>query len=145
MAWWSHSGWTTVQKLARAYSVETTMAKNLKPLEDLNAKAKEAIEQATEQTRGAVDSYFNFLQQTISSYPSGGTDLGDKLKSYAEKNIAATREFVVKLSQAKDFQDVVRIQTEFMQMQMNAFGEQVKSFGEASAKAAATMAKKPSL
>src|ERR1035438_1038781 len=107
------------------------MAKDAKPLEDLKANAERALEQTMEQTRGAVDKYFHFLQKTISSYPSGGTDLGEKLKSYAEKNIAATHEFVLKLSQAKDFQDVVRIQTEFMQTQMNAFGEHTKNLGEA--------------
>ena len=42
------------------------------------------------------------------------------LKSYAGKNIAAAQEYVNKLSQAKDFQDVSRIQTEFMQAQFSA-------------------------
>ena len=119
------------------------MAKDAKPLEDLKANAERALEQTMEQTRGAVDNYFHFLQKTISSYPSGGTDLGEKLKSYAEKNIAATHEFVLKLSQAKDFQDVVRIQTEFMQAQMNAFGEHTKTLGEAVNKAATYAGKTP--
>jgi hypothetical protein len=111
------------------------MAKDAKPLEDLKANAERALEQTMEQTRGAVDNYFNFLRKTISSYPSGGTDFGEKLKSYAEKNIAATHEFVLKLSQAKDFQDVVRIQNEFMQTQMNAVGEHTKTLGEEVTKA----------
>ena len=119
------------------------MVKDPRPLEDLNAKAKQAVEQTAEQTRGAVDNYFNFLQKTISSYPSGGTDLGEKLKSYAEKNTAATREFILKLSEAKDFQDVVRIQTEFLQTQMNAFGEHTKTLGEAVTKAATDAGKTP--
>ena len=119
------------------------MAKDAKPLEDLKANAERALEQTMEQTRGAVDNYFNFLQKTISSYPLGGTDLGGKLKSYAEKNIAATREFILKLSEAKDFQDVVRIQTEFMQAQMNAFGEHTKTLGEAVTKAATDAGKTP--
>ena len=118
------------------------MAKDPNPLEDLNAKAKQAVEQATEQTR-AVDSYFNFLQKTISSYPSGGTDLGEKLKSYAEKNIAATHEFVLKLSQAKDFQEVVRIQSEFMKAQMESFGEHTKVLAEEFTKAATGAIKMP--
>ena len=119
------------------------MAKDAKPLEDLKANAERALEQTMEQTRGAVDNYFNFLRKTISSYPLGGTDLGEKLKSYAEKNIAATREFILELSQAKDFQDVVRIQTEFMQTQMNAFGEHTKTLGEAVTKAATDAGKTP--
>ena len=35
------------------------------------------------------------------------------------------------LSQAKDFQDIIRIQTEFMQMQFSVFAEQTKSLTEA--------------
>ena len=96
----------------------------------------EQIERTVEQMLGAVDNYFNFLQKTISSYPSGGTDLGEKLKSYAQQNIAATHEFVRKLSRSGNFYDIARIQTEFMQTQMSAFGEQATNLGEASSKAA---------
>jgi hypothetical protein len=47
------------------------------------------------------------------------------------------------LSQAKDFQEMVRIQTEFMQSLVNAFGEQTRSLGEAYTKAASDAVKKP--
>ena len=72
------------------------MAKDPKPLEEFTEKAKDAVEQTKQQLLAAVDTYFNFLQKTISSYPSGGTELGEKLQSYAEKNIAATHEFLQK-------------------------------------------------
>ena len=119
------------------------MAKDSNPLEDWNANAQRALEQTMEHTRGVLGQYFKFLEQTLSSYPSSGTEFGEKLKSYAEKNIATAREYANKLSQAKDLQDVVRIQTEFMQMQFNAFGEQTKSLGEAFTKAATDAIKKP--
>jgi len=111
------------------------MAKDPKPLEEFTEKAKDAVEQTKQQLLAAVDTYFNFLQKTISSYPSGGSELGEKLKSYAEKNIAATHEFLQKLGQAKSFPDVARIQSEFMQAQVNALGEQAKNIGEASTEA----------
>jgi hypothetical protein len=107
--------------------------------EDFGAIAEQTMEQA----RGAVDSYFGFLQKTISSYPSGGTELGEKVKSYAEKNISATHEFVRRLTQTKDIQEMMRIQTEFMQAQMKDFGEQTKSLGEAYTKAATEAVKTP--
>lgn len=110
---------------------DTTVAKASNPLEELNVTAKKAAEQTTEQALSAANGYFDFLRKTVSSFPSGGTDLGEHLKSYAEKNIAATQDYIHKLSQAKDFQDVVRIQTEFMQTQFSAFGEQTKILGEA--------------
>jgi len=119
------------------------MAKGADPLEGLDANAKRAVDQTLMQTRDAVDNYFSFLQQMISSYPSGGTDLGEKLKSYAMQSIAATHDFVTKLSQAKDFQDAVRIQTEFMQTQMKAFGQQTKNLGDEFTKAATGAVKIP--
>ena len=106
------------------------MAMDPKPLEDLKANAEQALKQTVEQTRGALDNYFNFIQRAMSSYPSDGTELTDKLKNYTEKNIAAAHEFVTKLSKAKDLQEVIQVQTEFMQMQLNAFGEQAKSLGD---------------
>jgi hypothetical protein len=95
------------------------------------------------QTRGALDTYFGFIQKAISSYPSGGTELGEMLKSYAEKNVVAAQEYVNKLSQAKDLQDVIRIQTEFMQTQFNAFTEQTRNLGDRLSKAATGAVKTP--
>ena len=42
----------------------------------------------------AMDYYFDHLKKTVASAPSGGTEFGEKVKAYAEKNIAATQEFV---------------------------------------------------
>lgn len=112
------------------------MADDSKSLEDLKANVQQALGKAAEQTRGALNSYFDFVQRAISSLPAGGSDLGEKLKTYTDKNISAAHELADKLSQAKDLQDVVKIQTEFMQMQLNAFGEQAKSLGEEFAKIA---------
>ena len=96
-----------------------------------------------EQGRDAVDMYFDTLKRTISSYPTGGTEFGEKLKSYAETNISTTHEFVKRLSQTKDFQEAVRIQTEFMQSMIASFGEQTKSLTDAYTQAAAGIVKKP--
>jgi hypothetical protein len=84
------------------------MAKESKTLEVLNAPTKQAFEetkQATErltqsveetkaQALNAVDTYFELLNRAISSLPSAGTEFGDKLKSFTEKNIATTHQIV---------------------------------------------------
>jgi hypothetical protein len=120
------------------------MASDAKPSEELNVRANQVVEQIKQQVLVAVDAYFNCLGKTISSYSSGGTDAGEKLKSYAEKNIAATHQFVHKLSRAEDFTEAVRLQTEFTQAQMSAFVEQIKGFSVASTKALAAAVKPPS-
>lgn len=107
------------------------------------AQVGEAIEQTKEGVQRVLDTYLSFLEQIISSLPSGGMELGEKLKIYAETNIAATRDYVHELSTAKDFQDVLRIQTQFTQSQLTALGEQTRSLGEACAKAAADAISRP--
>jgi len=103
----------------------------------------EAIKKTSEEARGTVDDYFLFLERSISSFPSGDTELGEKLKSCAEENVAAMRAYVHNLGQAKDVQEVVRVQVGFMQSQFNRFGEQTKTLTEACAKAAADAVNKP--
>ena len=91
------------------------MAKDSSPLQNLNVEAKQAIEQTVKQTEGAMDNYFNLLQQTMSATPWGRTDFGEKLQSFTEQNIAAAHHHIQKLSQARDFQDIIKTQTEYMQ------------------------------
>jgi hypothetical protein len=52
-----------------------------RPLEEVNTIAKQIKNQALVVT----DDYFKFLKKTISSNPSRGTEVGDVLKSHAEK------------------------------------------------------------
>jgi hypothetical protein len=115
------------------------MAKDQKPVEQMDALSKQAMAQAHE----ALDVYFDFLKKSVSSFPSGGTELGEKLKAQSLQNITAVQDLVKRFSQAKDFEEALRIQTEFMQSQLNAFGEQIKSLGEAYAKEAAGGVKMP--
>ena len=58
------------------------MAKDRKPAEELSAFAEQTMEQA----RTAIDTYFDYLKKAVSSAPSGGTELGEKLKNFPEAN-----------------------------------------------------------
>ena len=75
--------------------------------------------------------------KVTSALPWGNTNLNRILVSHATQNITATLAFVQKLSQAKNFQDVVTIQTEFMNAQLKSFNDQAKIIGEIYTKAAA--------
>ena len=103
----------------------------------------EVVEVIGGEVRKAVDKYFDFLQKTVSSYPLGDTELGGKAKDCAEKNITIARDYLHKLSRAKNFLEAVPIQTEFMQSQLGSFGEQIKSLGEIYTKGAAEMLNAP--
>ena len=113
------------------------MAKE-KHLEDLSAIAAQTMER----TRGAMDAYFNFMRNSLSAYPWANTEVGKKLKSVAEENIAAFHDYARKLSQAKDLPDAIQVQIEFIKSQMISFAGQVKDIGETCFKAATDAAKK---
>jgi hypothetical protein len=120
------------------------MAKDKEPFEALTGTGQETAKQITEQTQGAVENYFGWLQTTMSSaFPWSTTNLNRILLSNATQNVTATFAFVQKLSQAKNFQDVVKIQTGFMETQMNSFNEQAKILGEIYSKAARDAMKTP--
>jgi phasin family protein len=119
---------------------EKPVATDKKPFEEMNTIAK----QIKEQTLVVTDDYFKFLKKAICSNPSRGTGVDSVLKSNAEKNIDLVQEFVHKLSEAKDFQGALRAQTEFMQSQFVALGEQTKNLSEACSKSAASVFNYPS-
>ena len=106
------------------------MAKDKESSESLTGMAKQTAEQITGRTQEAMENYFTWLQTTMSASPWGNTDLNRKLLSYATENVSATFGFLQKFSQAKNMEDVVKIQTEFMSAQMNSFNEQAKNIGE---------------
>jgi hypothetical protein len=111
---------------------EASMAKNDKPSEDLSTVAGQTMKQA----RGAMENYLDFFQKNMSASPWAGAELNKKVADYAQQNIATAFGFAQKLTQAKDLQDLVRIQTEFLQTQMKSLTEQAKDLSETATKAA---------
>ena len=107
--------------------------------DELGAIGKQTMTRAY----SAMDYYFDHLRKTVTSAPSGGTEFGETVKACAEHNITATQEFVRDLSYAKDIQDMLRIQMEFMRSQLEAFGEQAKDLSEAYIKVASGQTTKP--
>jgi hypothetical protein len=64
------------------------------------------------------------------------------LKNQTTENITAVHELAKKLREAKNLEEVLRVQMEFMQTQLSAFGMLAASLSEAHLKAAADAAKK---
>ena len=50
--------------------------------------------------------------------------------TFAEQNIANSFEFAQKLVRAKDIQEVMALQQEYLQSQMKAMSEQAKDLGQ---------------
>jgi uncharacterized protein HemX len=90
---------------------------------EFNAVTRQALEQA----HHAVDAYFDILKEIVSALPSGGTEIGERMKGEGVENITAVQALVKRLSEAKDFQEALAVQTAFIHSQLNVFAKRAAS------------------
>jgi hypothetical protein len=98
----------------------------------------EGAKVALEQTHQAMDTYFDFLKKSISAFPSGGTEIGNRWKEESMLNVTALQELVKRLSGASSFEEALRIQAAFMHSQLNRLGKQTTNLGATFTKPAPT-------
>ena len=109
------------------------------PFQDVSAMMSQGVEQA----RVTMENYLQHFQKNMSASPWASSELNTKMTGYAQKNVATAFEFAQKLTQAKDMQDAIRIQTEFFQTQLKSLTEQAKDFNETAKKAFESSVPKP--
>lgn len=108
-------------------------------LESLTGLAK----QTAEQTHEATAKYFSWLQDAMSASPWVNTELNKKLLSYATETVTSASASMQQISQAKNLEDVVKIQTQFVKTQMDSFNQRAKELCEIYTKMAAAATKTP--
>ena len=115
---------------------------------DVPTQMRQFAEQSVEQARKAVDGFMTAAQKAVSTAEtqtataqSGAKDMGTTVMGFAEQNIANSFEFAQKLVRARDIQEVMLLQQEFMKQQLQAMQEQAKNLGTAATKAATDLAK----
>ena len=110
---------------------------------DVFEPARQTAERMTEHTQEAITNYFGWLQSAMQTTPWGNTDLNKKLMSYAVETVTAPLSFAQKLGQARNLEDVVKAQTEFVRAQTDTFNEHAKEIGEIFSKVATSATKTP--
>jgi hypothetical protein len=98
--------------------------------------------QIEERTRHAMQTYVEWLSKAMSTSPWTNVDLNKKVLSFATENVTAAVGLVEKLSHAKNLEDVVKIQTEFVSKQLASLNQQTKSIMEITTQAALDMTKR---
>ena len=105
-------------------------------------------ERSLEQAKLAFDKFMDAAQSTMSTFESqtnvaqvGARELTEKIREFAEQNVAAVFDHAQKLVQAKDAQALLTLHGEFIQSQMQVLGEQARALAEVSSKAAVDTAK----
>jgi phasin len=91
-------------------------------------KAFEGFMGAVQKSTGAVD--------TAAFAPAAGVkDVSQKAVAFAEKNVTSAFDLAEKLVHAKDVQEVIALQTEYLKSQMAAIQEQTRELGDVVQKA----------
>ncbi|MGB8529381.1 MAG: phasin family protein [Rhodoplanes sp.] len=111
------------------------------PQFEIPADMRKMTEQSVEQVKTAISAYLDFCKRSIPENVLGGSALSNKILGYAEVNLAKAFEFVGRLAQVRDPQELGKLQMEFVQGQMQSMTEQAKELGEAATKAMLDSAK----
>ena len=117
------------------------MSKDAMPPFGVPSDMRALAEQSVEQAKGAFNTFISAAHEAVSQFEgqakaaqAGARDVSEKAMSYAEQNVAAAFEFAQKIVRANNVQDLVQLQTEFVQAQMKALSEQAKDLGQTAAK-----------
>jgi Phasin protein len=101
-------------------------------------------EQTVQEVRGFEKNYYSLVQRTMPALPLLA-NFNKKLQSYITQNFAAAYEFTRELSQAKNMQDFIRIQTDYIQKCGHSFAAQMRDFTETYCNMASSAIKAPSI
>ena len=101
---------------------------------ELRTVAERSVEQAklafnnyTQATEEAVSTF----EQWVEANQASAQNIRKKALRFAKRNVFSAFDFAQKLVQAKDIDELIGLQSEFLQSQMQVLGEQVKELGEA--------------
>ena len=115
---------------------------------EIPPEMRDMAEKSVEQARKAFDGFMGAaykaagtLEGTTETVQAGSKDIGRKALGYAEQNVAAALEFASSLVKARDPQQVLQLQSDFIKSQLQAFGEQAKDIGTAATRLASDVAK----
>jgi phasin len=114
---------------------------------DMRAFAEKSVEQAKQ----AFDGFISAAHQALSTFEGqaevarkGAKGVTDKAMSFAAQNITSSFELAQHLVRAKDVQEILQLQADYIRRQLQVLSEQAQELGATTDKAAkdATTAKR---
>jgi phasin len=112
------------------------MAKDPMSNFEIPADMRRLAETSVAQAKQAFDGFMSAAQQAVSrmetqtaAAQAGATDMSRKAMAFASQNMAASFAFAQQLAQARDVQEVMRLQADFLRSQMQTFTEQARELG----------------
>jgi phasin len=110
---------------------------------EIPAEMRAFAEKSVEQARQAFDGFISAAQRAMSAFEGqaetarlGARDVTEKAMSFAQRNITGSFDFARQLVQAKDVEEVLKLQADYIKTQMQVLAEQAKELGETTSKVA---------
>jgi phasin len=116
------AGLSASEGKAMAYEVPSEMR-------DFAEKSVEQARKAFEGFMGAAQRAVGAMEATPLPVPAPMKDLGAKAMGFAETNVKAAFDLAQRLLHAKDMQEVLALQSEYVRAQMAAIQEQARELG----------------
>ena len=108
---------------------------------DIPADMRALAEKSVEQAKQAFDIFISAAQHAVStaenqaaSAQAGAEEIGELAMGFAERNVASSFEFVQKLLQVKEPNDVMALHSEYVNSQIAALTEQARDLSKRVAK-----------
>jgi phasin len=124
-----------------AFEEGIEMTNGMQP--EVPAEMREFAERSVAQARKAFEGFMGAVQKTTGAVQSatslgqnGAHDVSEKAVSFAESNVNAAFDLAEKIVKAKDVQEVLSLQAEYLKHQMDAIQQQTRELGDAVQKAA---------
>src|SRR5215213_1106305 len=112
------------------------MATNQVPNYEVPAEMRDFAEKSVEQARRAMDGFIGAAQRTVdtlegsaNTVQTSAKDLTRKTLSYAEQNIHAAFDLAQRMVRARDVQEAMQIQAEFVRSQFESMQTQMREIG----------------
>lgn len=115
---------------------------------EIPAEVRDMAEKSVEQAKKAFDGFVGAAHQAVSTAESqaaaaqaSAKDMSAKAVSYVEKNIESAFSFASSVVKAKDVNELMALQNDFVKAQIATLTEQAKELGAVAQKTAADMQK----
>ena len=112
------------------------MATNQNQNYEIPAEMRDFAEKSVEQARKAIDGFMSAAQKTVDTFEGSANtvqasakDVGRRTFSYAEQNISAAFDFAQRMVRAKDMQEAMQDQAEFVRQQFESMQAQMRELG----------------
>jgi len=117
------------------------MAKDTTPPFEIPNEMRVFAEQSVEQAKLAFEKFISAAHDTVNtlegrakSAQAGAKDVREKAMAYAEENVGNAFAFAQRVVQAKDVNDLMKLQADYIKAQMETLSAQAKELGETATK-----------